>query len=144
MPTEQVPADDEWFTIRQAGEAHQKSVESIRRWLREDAPAIRTRHVRGVKYVHAGDLAAAAERRPAGTFEEQVPCAAGGHQPVTELRLDPAGWVTLTEASEMADRSKTTLMRWADDDQVRWCRCACERRRYIWAGDIPDALTRHT
>ncbi len=139
MPTDD---DDRWLTIRQAADEHQKSVESIRRWLRQDAESIRTTTLGGVKRVHAGDLTAAAARRPAGTFAEQTTCAEGGHQPVTELRLDPAGWVSLTAAAEAADRSKTTMMRWADDDQVRWCRCACGRRRYIWAEDLPDAITR--
>lgn len=138
MPTD----GPEWLTVRQGADAHQKSVETIRRWLR--AGDIRTTVVRGVKYVHADDLAAAAERRPAGTFDEQTACAESGHQPVTDLRLDPAGWMSLTAAATASDRSKTTLMRWADDDQVRWCRCACGRRRYIWAEDLPDAVTRHT
>lgn len=129
---------DGWFTLRQAAEACDKSVETIRRWLREDGPAIAVRHVRGTKYVLAADLEAAAARRPAGTFDTEAGCALGGHAPTGPGQA----WSSLNEAADAADRSKTTLMRWAEDDQVRSCRCRCGRRRYIWGPDVPEALAR--
>lgn len=133
-----------WFTIRQGARAHQKSTETIRRWIGQDAPAIRTRYINGVKYVHGGDLAEAAARRPEGSFASQAACAEAGHQPVADAdRFAPEGWISMGEACRIARRSKTTLMRWANEGDVRSARCGCGRRRYTWAADMPDAIHRH-
>lgn len=134
---------DQWCTISHGAAAHRKSPETIRRWLREDDRIIRTRWIMGVKYVHVGDLADAAARRPAGTFAEQAACGTAGHQPTPVAGLDAGGWISLGHASRAVKRSKTTMMRWADSGDVRSTRCTCTRRRYIWADDLENVADRH-
>lgn len=135
--------DDTWVTVAEAAHAHGKSVETIRRWCRAHHEHLRTKLTAGTTFVHEGDLAALAARHPAPNPERQT-CTREGHVPVGDTAAWEAGdLVTVLEASAMADRTKTAILRWAAQGAVRSLTCRCGGRTYIYADDIEPAYQRY-
>lgn len=134
--------DDTWVTVAEAAHARGKSVETIRRWARDHPRRLRTKVRGGTRFVHAGDLRDLAADHPAPN-PERNDCTREGHVPVGDTPAWEAGdLVTVLEASEMADRTKTAILRWAHQGAVRSLTCRCGGRTYIYADDIEPALTR--
>lgn len=137
------PPAGTWVTVAQAAEAYGKSVETIRRWARDHSARLRTKTVAGTWLLHEGDLAALAADHPAPNPERKA-CTREGHVPVG----DPAAWdegdlITVLDASDRVDRSKTAILRWAEAGAVRSLTCRCGGRTYIYADDLEPARQRY-
>lgn len=134
--------DETWVTVAEAAHARGKSVETIRRWCRDHPEHLRTKITGGITYVHEADLAALAARHPAPNPERKT-CTREGHVPVGDAAAWEAGdLVTVLEASDIADRTKTAILRWATQGAVRSLTCRCGGRAYIYADDIEPARER--
>lgn len=128
-----LPADEahvpEWITLRQAAERVGKSEVTVRRWTYNYGTRLRHRTRLGTRQVYTSDLDALAATLPPGAVGAEV-CADGGHIPDTPDSASPV-WTTAAAYAAQAYRSKTTILRWADEGKVHSARCACGRRRYI-------------
>lgn len=136
-------SDDTWVTVAEAAHASGKSVETIRRWARTYPESLRTKIIGGINQVHEGDLAALAADHPAPNPERKS-CTREGHVPVG----DPAAWdegdlITVLDASDRVDRTKTAILRWAAAGAVRSLTCRCGGRTYIYADDLEPARQRY-
>lgn len=131
-----------WCTIATAAEAHHKSLETIRRWTRTYPHRLRSRWVLGTRYVHEADLAALAATHPPGAPDRGA-CGEAGHLPAVPDPCELDDWISLTVAARAVARSKTTIIRWADDGDVTSTRCACGRRRYVLEAELDQAKRRN-
>lgn len=134
--------DDTWVTVAEAAESRGKSVETIRRWTRDHNKRLRTKTRGGTTYLHNGDLRQLAADHPAPN-PERKPCTREGHLPVGDTAAWEAGdLVTVLEASDMVDRTKTAILRWVKRGAVRALTCRCGGRTYIYADDLEPAYQR--
>jgi hypothetical protein len=132
-----------WVTVAEAAHARGKSVETIRRWARDYPHRLRTKIIGGTTHLHEGDLRELAADHPAPN-PERKPCTREGHLPVGDAAAWEAGdLVTVLEASDIADRTKTAVLRWAAQGAVRALSCRCGGRTYIYADDIEPARERY-
>lgn len=135
--------DDTWVTVAEAAHARGKSVETIRRWARTYPESLRTKFIGGINHIHEGDLTALAATQPPANPERQT-CTREGHTPVGDTPAWEAGQlVTVLEASDMVDRTKTAILRWAKSEAVRSLTCRCGGRTYIYADDLEPARQRY-
>lgn len=136
-------SDDTWVTITQGAETYGKSVETIRRWVRTFPANLRTKHVAGTALIHEGDLTALAAAHPAPNPERPA-CTREGHLPVgDDAAWDAGDLLTLREASDAVERTKTAIIRWAKARAVRSLPCRCGGRLYVYAADLPAARRRY-
>lgn len=132
-----------WVTVAEAAHARGKSVETIRRWARTYPDRLRTTTIGGITHLHQDDLNALAADHPAPNPERPT-CTREGHLPVG----DPAAWeagdlITVLDASDRVDRTKTAIIRWAEAGAVRSLTCRCGARTYIYADDLEPARKRY-
>lgn len=133
-----------WVTVAEAAHARGKSVETIRRWARTYPHRLRTKIIGGITHLHEDDLTALAADHPAPNPERKT-CTREGHVPVGDAAAWEAGdLVTVLEASDMVDRTKTAILRWAAAGAVRSLTCRCNGRTYIYADDLEPAHDRFT
>lgn len=135
-------SDDTWVTVAQAAHTSGKSVETIRRWCRIYPRHLRTTIIGGTNHVHGGDLAALAAGLPHPNPERQS-CTREGHIAIGDEPAWQAGdLITILDASDRVDRSKTAILRWAALGAVRSLTCRCGGRAYIYADDLEPARKR--
>jgi hypothetical protein len=135
-----------WITVAEAARARGKSVETIRRWARDYPDSLRTTIIGGTTHLHEGDLHELAARHPAPN-PERATCARKGHLPPATVEgaldaLADGDLVTLRDASNIAGRTKTAILRWAAQGAVRALTCRCGGRSYIYTADIEPARQR--
>lgn len=136
--------DDTWVTVAEAADARGKSVETIRRWARDHPKRLRTKLRGGITYVHEGDLRELAADHPAPNPERKA-CTREGHLPVGDAAAWDAGdLVTVLEAADIVDRTKTAILRWVKRGAIRALTCRCHGRTYIYAADLEPAHQRFT
>lgn len=141
-------SENEWITLAEASARHGKAVETIRRWLTLPGAGVRTEIRHGTRYVHAADIARIAADHPAPVNAlARAACAHTGHQPdpdaVKALDLDPGDWVTLAVAGRATGRSKSSLLLWIRNGELRAVHCPCQWRRFIWKPDLDLADQHH-
>jgi hypothetical protein len=134
---------DAWVTVAEAAHATGKSRETIRRWRRTYPESLRTKIIGDITHMHAGDLAALASGLPHPNPERQA-CTREGHQPVGDRDAWEHGTLTtVLGASDIVKRSKTAIIRWAQNGDVRALKCRCGGRTYIYAADLEPARKRY-
>lgn len=131
-----------WCTLAAAAEAHHKSLETIRRWVRTYPHRLRSRMVLGTRYLNEADLADLAAEHPPGE-PDRAACAEAGHRPTHTNRAALDDWISLAAAMHRVNRSRPTIIRWANDGDVDSVRCACGRRRYVLEAELAGAKRRN-